>query len=555
MKYFFTPLVIAFFIFTGTNTLQAQSTYAQVYQIIQTHCAGSSCHDGSVPTFNINVSADSFYHEVVNRTPVNPAAATIFNKLVVPGDVQRSFLLRKVAHGISDGLKLNQPNEGLDMPNGLPALANNEVELIRQWILFGAPETGTVIDTAVINSYYRTGGIDDTYSPHAAPAAGTGFQIYYGRIFLSAATRDTELFYKVDPHFTSSTEVNQISTMMPANDHHFQILLFQLGSSSNYPWGLRSLAQSSMENDQYGIGTAAGLWTYALPSGTAFYFAQGQILDLDIHIQNPSLDSIYSTDLYINFYTQPLGTAQKYMEVNNVPNLDISIPEDGQPHTFTIVDTDNTQTQYWNLWKLYTHTHKYGTAFNVWLRNPDGTKGAQIYDGNYSYEDGYDVGYYRWGPHVTFRTWPGDSLFAINPHTGLIGEATWINTAGPNPVVWGFSADEEMMDVGFFYVPGDNISTGVQTVPQQQTEIKVFPNPLADEFVIQYDLADQQSVQIDLYDMTGNKIANLASNINQPSGKYSMPFHAEQYKLAAGVYMVSLNIGGKTTTQKLIVTN
>ena len=411
------PLSLLLLFFWKSENVKAQSTYAQVFSIIQSHCAGSACHDGSVPTFNINVSADSFYHEVINRTPVNPAAGTIYNKIVIPGDVQRSFLLRKVAHGISDGLKLNQPSEGLDMPSGLPSLAKNEIELIRQWILMGAPETGNVVDTSIINTYYRTGGIDDTYSPHDAPAAGTGFQIYYGRIFLGANTRDTEFFYKVDPHLTTAIEAKQITTMMPTNDHHFQILLFQQGSASSYPWGLRSLAQGSMENDQYGIGTAAGLWNYTLPTGTAFFFAQNQMFDLDIHIQNPSIDSIYSTDLYINFYTQPNGTAQHYMLVNNVPNLNISIPEDGQPHSFTIVDQDSSQTKYWNLWKLYTHTHKYGTAFNVWLRNPDGTKGAQIYDGNYSYEDGYDVGYYRWGPHVTFRTWAGDSLFAVNPLT------------------------------------------------------------------------------------------------------------------------------------------
>jgi hypothetical protein len=165
-------------------SIVAQSTYAQVYQLIQTRCAGAACHDGSVPTFNINVSADSFYHEVVNSTPVNPAAAGNFNKIVAPGDVQHSFLLRKIAHGLSDGLKLKQPSEGLDMPNGLPAVANNEIELVRQWILYGAPETGTVVDTGMINTYYRSGGIDDTYSPHDAPASGQGFQLYYGRIFL-----------------------------------------------------------------------------------------------------------------------------------------------------------------------------------------------------------------------------------------------------------------------------------------------------------------------------------------------------------------------------------
>ena len=155
MKHFFTPLLLIFLVLQSNSSVQAQSTYAQVYQIIQTHCAGSSCHDGTVnanPSFNINVTADSLYKELVNRTPLNPTAVANFNKIVSPGDVQRSYLLRKVAHGISDGLALNQPSEGLDMPNGETQLAKNEIELIRLWILYGAPETGTVIDTAMINS-------------------------------------------------------------------------------------------------------------------------------------------------------------------------------------------------------------------------------------------------------------------------------------------------------------------------------------------------------------------------------------------------------------------
>jgi hypothetical protein len=146
---------------------------------------------------------------VVNLTPVNPAAAGNYNYIVSPGDVQHSFLLRKISHGISDGLAITQA-EGNYMPSGLPALANNEIELVRQWILYGAPDTGTVVDTSIINGYYRNGGIDDTYSPHPAPAAGEGFQIYYGRVFLGPATRDTEFFYKVNPHLNSDIESQEI---------------------------------------------------------------------------------------------------------------------------------------------------------------------------------------------------------------------------------------------------------------------------------------------------------------------------------------------------------
>ena len=255
MKHFFTFLAITFLVVPVRYSAMGQNTYDQVYQLIQTHCAGASCHDGTVPTFNINVSEDSFYHEVVNLTPVNPAAAANYNSIIAPGDVQHSFLLRKISHGISDGLAIAQA-EGNYMPSGLPALANNEIELVRQWILYGAPKTGNVVDTGLINTYYRTGGIDDTYSPHDAPAPGTGFQMYYGRVFLGPNTRDTEFFYKFNPHINSAIESQQVTTMMPANDHHFVLCLFSPGGQASYTAGLRPLSESSMEYDVYGIGTA-----------------------------------------------------------------------------------------------------------------------------------------------------------------------------------------------------------------------------------------------------------------------------------------------------------
>ncbi len=150
------------------------------------------------------------------------------------------------------------------------------------------------------------------------------------------------------------------------------------------------------------------------------------------------MDSIYSCEIYVNIYTEPANTTNRYMKMQPFVNMSIFIPEDGQSHSFPLYAQDSTRTTYWNLWKLSSHTHRYGTAFNMWLLNPDGSQGAEVYNGNYSYEDGFDVGYYRWGPHATFRTWPGDSLFPVNPYSGIYGEATWLNTAGPDTVWWDF---------------------------------------------------------------------------------------------------------------------
>jgi hypothetical protein len=555
MKHLVTSVIVLLSLVLQPVGLKAQSTYAQVYQLLNTHCgaSNSNCHNGGTPTFNITVSQDSLYHELINGTPLNPAAVAVFNSLVAPGDVQRSFLLRKIAHGISDGLKLNQPAEGVDMPNGQPALANNEIELVRQWILHGAPETGEVIDTAMINTFYRNGGITDTYSPHDVPT-GSAFQIYVGTVFV-APDSDNEYYIKYNPHITAATEAYELKFMAAAATHHFTLYNFQAGHDVYFPWGLRPISETSMNDVSAGLGASAGLMDYVLPPNTAYFYDAGAMCDIDYHIVNPSSDSILATDIYINVYTQPLGTSQHYINMFNFENDSMSVPQDANVYTYTSAGYDTTQTNYYKIWKLYSHTHKYGVGFDIWLRNPDGSKGAQIYDGNYSYEEGFDVGYYRWGNHVTVRTFPGDSLFQVDPRLGFIYEASYTNTAGPNPVLEGTTAAQEMDIAGFYGYLGDPLPTAISTVPQEQTSIKIFPNPIADEFVIQYELAQDQPVQIDLHDVAGNKISNLLSNTNQVAGKYTLGLHTDQYHLAAGVYLVSINIGGKISTQKLVITD
>jgi hypothetical protein len=552
MKYFLPLLITWLASFALQNSLQAQSTYAQVYRILNTNCTAAACHDGTVPTFDAKLPIDTFYSTVVNAWPLNPSADSAYYKLIVPGDVQRSFMLRKIAHGISDGLDITLA-DGNPMPSGLPALPKYEIELMRQWILMGAPDTGTVVDTALIQNYYLNGGIDDTYSPHTAPATGTGCQIYFGRVFLQPGA-EAEYSYKYNSLFQSAIEVTGVTTMLPANDFDFSINPFKSGQDGTYPWGLRQQTLGSFASMQYSIGSGAGLTDYTLPEGSAFYYPAGQVFDLDLHVHNPSSDSIYSTDIYINLATQPAGTAQNYMKVANFANPDISIPQDGQPHSFSVTCTDSTITQ-WNIWKMYSYTHKYGTAFNIYLRNPDGSQGAQVYNGNYDYETGVDVGYYRWGDSVTFRTWQPDSLLLVNSQSGLMGQATYINTAGPDTAVFGLSSSDEMMDVGFFYVPGTYvIPTAINNTPASRLNVMVFPNPAADEFVVSYELMQAEHVLVELYDISGNRVTTLVNNNEQQTGKYTRGFSAASCHLAAGMYFVNFSIGGSTATEKLIIT-
>lgn len=528
---------------------KGQSSFTMVHQLLQTNCMGSGCHNGSSATFNVNQSEAATYAALVGITPLNPAAAAKGNKLIAPGDPQRSFLLRKISHGISDGIAITQPEEGNYMPYNTTALNPKEIELVRQWILFGAPQTGNVVDTDIINTYYDQGGIDGTYPVHNPPATGQGQQIYLGKVFVPPAT-EREFFIKYDLQFAQNMEIPQIVSLMPAATHHFVMYKFLPGTAVQYSAGMRDTSQSSHSDTRNPIATGPGVWDYDLPDGTAYFWEAGTFIDLNLHIKNTNPDSILGCDLYINVYTQPQGTAQHYMNVLLFPNLDISIPQDGQEHTFTSQEYDPFATNMWKVWNIYTHTHKYGTDYDVYMRNNDGTKGSQIYEGFFSYEQGFNVGYYRWGPEVTFQYFPDQNLLEIDPRLGIIHEAKFKNTNGPDPVGWGLTSDDEMMVVGLQYIDGDEL-TALPEYTYNPLKMRLFPNPAQENFSINYTLDKGADLAIDLVNTMGAKIKNLFKG-NQSTGIHTQSFDTEN--LAPGIYFIQTNVNGQVSMQKLIIT-
>lgn len=547
-------LLFFFTVFLGNTGLHAQETFGMIHSILQTRCGGNGCHNGGTPTFDVTQSAPDLYADLVNADPVNPTALAKGDKLIKPGYPSRSFMLRKIAHGLSDVLEIELA-EGSAMPAGGAALDAHEIELFRQWIIFGAPETGEVVDTALINTYYREGGIDDTYADHEAPAAGEGFQMYMGRLFVPPLT-EYEYYMKFDPEIATGIEVTQIETYMPSEAHHFVIYSFNPGADAAYVDGLRNAydpgAQDSHADIKNPIATGPGLWNYELPSGTAYYWPAHTVFDMNIHIKNSNPDSILATDMYMNVYTQDAGTTDQYMQIKLFPVLDISIPQDNQEHIFTEIANDPNADKSWKIWNLYTHTHKYGTMYNAYERNPDGSKGEMLYDGDYSYEWGFDVGYYRTGPEVTFRYFPDNELYEIDPRIGMIHEAGFINTDGPDPVNWGLTSDEEMMVLGVQYVEGASLTGIEENAPVEG--LRLYPNPSNGNFSLSFNLLEEGSVDINLIDLQGRLVSNLYSGVNSP-GMFNQNFALNQPNVSKGAYFVKIDVNGGVVSKKLMLTN
>lgn len=549
----------------------AQSTWQDVYTILNTNCAGSGCHGGARPDFDVTASSAVLYDALVGVGVINPAAAAKDHKYIDPGYPARSFLLRKVANCLSGDLALDLPAEGNPMPDGRPELAEQDVELIRQWILFGAPETGNVVDKSVINEYYTIGGVPKIERP-TPPKSCEGFQVHMGPLFFKAG-EESEWFQRYDLNLPDTLEVTGLELFFNDESHHFILRKFKDGTAQSWPQGVTPLNPlTAFDADKDYVMAWQDNESFILPNGTAYIWKPTESLDLNLHMFNYH-NQILPGEVYINVYTQPKGNALKEMKSALITNLAFFIPANNQPITFT----DNNNYQNVSIWTLTSHTHKYGINYDIFFKNDNGTKGRQIFDGTYNYRQGFDTGVYDWEHPPTARYEPFlDMTDTINNGTrpkGIIHEATYKNY-GSSGVGFGFTTNEEMMIYYMQYVDGHfdipanptwvaPCSTEVFTDPCLKVGImeyanysgigiNMYPNPSTGIANIEYTLnKSAANVSLEVVNVLGEVVSVLVSNESQPTGDYNFQFNGAEN--SQGVYFVRLLVDGKLSTQKLIL--
>ncbi len=533
----------------------AQSTYADVYNIFQANCV--TCHDATSPAGGLNLVAASstVYTSIVNANPNNPAALARGDKRIKPGDPHRSFLLRKCQNGLDADNGITSPSEGDPMPSGTSPvpLTNKEIELIRQWIYAGAPQTGLVVDTAVVNQYYNGYGIASVASAHPLPTAPGSFQIHVGKIFLDVNS-EVEYFLKHNLNLPDTLEVNRIELFLSSQSHHYIIHKFLPGAAATFTDAVR------IQNPSTGAGSSDGYNTMVsafqasrndvLPPTTAYQWETSTVLDLNHHFFNTNPDSVLATDVYVNVYTQPKGTAAKIMYSDIITNTSIFIPNTSTDVTFTKADFDASATNMMNIWLLSSHTHKYGIDFDIFLRNPGGSTGANIYEGFYNSDYTFNQGYYDW-EHPPVRLF--DPLLDVNPRDGLIQQAKF-NNNGPSNVFFGLTTNDEMMLYFIQYTLGTAI-VGINENASIENKINLnaFPNPFSSNTKISYDLKENAAVTIVVYDVLGNKVETLLNNEAQSNGSHVIDYNAKNQ--SKGIYLVSVTIDGQTYTKRIVLAN
>lgn len=413
----------------------SQATFTTIYNTLQTKCM--SCHSGGTPAGGLNLSGTEtqVYNAIFEVAPQNATAAAKGDKLIDAGYPERSFLLRKVAHGLSHDLELTA-GEGNAEPNGQTKLNDQDIELIRQWVLMAAPKTGTVTNYQRLVDYYTTGGRPKIARP-TPPPAGQGYQIHLGPVFW-APGEETEFFKKYDPRFPNAVDVNRFEVFMNQESHHFILRKFHPGGDANWSDGIEAFSFDAFSDDKDFVNAWQGSTDLELPVGTAFFWDENTILDLNYHMKNAHSE-ILPGEMYINVYTTPHSATAVEMKAELIPYVSLFIPGGGQTTTFSDAITRSGQT--WNIWMLSTHTHKYGIDYDIFQRNGNGSQGTQLYEGHSNFEHTFNQGYYAWEHPPVKRFSP---MVPVNMGNGLIHKAQYKNT-GSQFVTWGFTTDGEMM--------------------------------------------------------------------------------------------------------------
>ncbi len=529
--------------------INAQSTYDLVYDVFQTSCNYSSCHTNAFKAAGLDLEGSGpnakaeVWNNLYDADPTNSYALSKGYKRIYPGDPYKSTLFRKVNHGLDDFVQLHS-NEGASMPATAP-LDDKKKELIRQWIVYNSPDTGKVADVNLINQYYDGYGVDAIASRPSPPAEGEGFQIKSGPFFLYA-NGEIEHYYKYNVANQDSIEIKGIyADLGQVYSHHLIVYRYRWGDTLVTP-GLRGLE----DLDHYKITivtTHQQTEEVEFPKGTAKRWAPNTVLDLNTHFINYS-GNVLKCENYYNVYTQPMHTAPQLLETELEVNFDLYVLNDGLDHTIIdeVFDTSEIETRY--IWAMGTHTHQWGRDYDVWLRNPDGTKGEKIVDASNmdgmpnSVNIGYDY------QHPPNRIWEYPFL-EVSTGNGFIHEAVY-NNSGPVPVQWGPTSQDEMMIFGYLYVTDTtglgNFEVGIVKPEEQSKEFNIYPNPFDKTAKLSFSNPDNEEYTLMIYDMFG-RLVMKKENINSES------LIIKKEGLKTGIYLIKVGSINNTFTGQLVV--
>ena len=438
-----TVLVGLFFSFAGCKknadqTADGSATAKATWTIIQDKiltptCATSGCHasasDANYAQHNLILTSGVAYENLVNVSPKNAAAKAAGMVRVKPGDHANSFLHQKI--------DCQAPTlHGALMPLGGPNLTLGQIELIKQWIMKGAPKTGSVVDESVL---LNTAVCGIPFVPLLAPAAAEGFQLGINTFSVNPNT-EREVFLRRNTPNTSTVYVNKLVMQGRPNSHHFVLYGFintttlppinTMRDLYNADASINPTTFLQMQNHIFlGGGTDVNT-TYTFPLGVALKVPAAMPLDLNAHYFNKQTTAL-SGENYLNMYTVPQANVLKEAQSINFANYNFSIPANSKK----TITTDFTFNKAVTVIMLTSHFHKFGEKFQIKILG--GARNGEIVYENTVWEH----------PLVVNLTIP----IQLKAGEGLTSVVTYNNTSS-KMVNFGLTSEDEMNIIfGYYY--------------------------------------------------------------------------------------------------------
>jgi len=368
-----------------TNIVNTSNSSFEIIQRLTFNksCAVSGCHiSATTSNGELDLTAEVSYASLVNAPIVaSPLANDRGFKLVTPNDVEKSFLVTKI--NCFGEQTPDHHDYGFPMPLSRPNLSQGEVDFILSWINAGAPQSGKVADTDLLDQIevLDCGSLPDFVAPDP-PAQG--YQLSTGMFPIQPGSEREIFIYKSLPN-TEMIYVNRLEMIMRPSTHHF--LAYVPRSSNDTPVedqirdieSFFDLAGPFVSTNYLG-GTQIPNDELVFPQGVALPINPGVGVDLNSHYTNYTSHEIVG-EAFLNLHTVDQTEVQHIAktifmgETVHPVNFRFVVPANSE---FIIDEKYSISNDTARVINLVSHTHRLGTTFDMFHVKNDGSE-TQIY--------------------------------------------------------------------------------------------------------------------------------------------------------------------------------
>lgn len=542
--------ILVYLLLDLTPTIAQQpSTWSIIRdKILAPNC--TSCHyEGSsfARQSGLVLTPDVAYSQLVNRKPQNAAARD--DGLLRVGtkgleSLFTSYLWEKIDARNQEHFFSDHPFYGALMPLGGKPLTNGELELIKRWIVGGAPEHTAIAGADESLLADTTRFENPPFAP--LPVPEKGMQLHLGPFTVAPNYERESLFYE-PLNLADDVFIKRFEMVMRPGSHHFILYAFSQntpGSLIPQPQTFRDYRDASgnyiipnLAVTRYHIFFAGTQWprvNYHFPEGVALRLPKGLGLDLNSHYANRK-NEVVTGEVYTNLHTVDRTEVEFIAEVLFLNNTEFYLPPN---QVTTITKTyPNNENVNMNIFQLFSHAHEHMTEFRVELAG--GPRDGELV---YISTDWEHPPILELDPPLIIA--PGDSLRLM---------ATYNNWTDRGLTFGLLSQDEMMILFGYYYLgnfPTDVAEDDEINNPTGFSLEQNYPNPFNPTTTIAYRLPEKSNIRLEIFDITGKSVDLLFEGLQQ-AGSHRIVWDAA--KRPAGMYLVKMHTGGFVAVRKMLL--